>query len=62
MRRLERIVEKEMRRFYDRKLAEFYQLPLPEQRRILGLAEGENPSAPPWLKARKPIAIPRALR
>ena len=38
---------------------EFYSLPLPEQRRLLRLPEGVNPSYPSFFNMPKPILVPK---
>lgn len=41
---------------------EEYELPLPEQRRLLGLGEGQNPPCPPWLIRPKPVKVPEPTK
>lgn len=41
---------------------EFYDLPLPKQRRLLGLGEGQNPPAPSFFKAPTVCIPPKANR
>lgn len=38
---------------------QFFHLPMSEQRRLLGLPEGHNPSAPSWMKAPKAVVVPQ---